>query len=546
MTSTSAIQKRMGRHLAILPLCAALLAGCQHMPVDMPSLPFVQNPAADAATLVADLPAPSDRAWPDARLDVLNQRARGYGLVRLPEMQAYLDGILARIKQQAGVPGWPGAVHILASPSLDAFATAAGNIYISQSWLASAASEDEIAALLSHEFAHVYLHYHQLETAVQTSDTVLNVANIGVALATKAANAHGWTDVDSLTMGYVLGRELVASAWGRSQESAADMLGLNLSLKLGYSFEAGFQTFLERMATWEEESADRQKAMEEEMLRKTRQSTADAVKAQNQHQDLEIANAVFQPLAEVSAAVTGGLQLGISGVGKLWAKSTSRHPDTIARLDRLAMALGEMPSEAVATDAVTAPWLKAQRQRRTAETLKNYQFAIQALQNLEAPDALSLARKGASGATRSHALPVNALYKAQLARSAAGSGRGKPGDVARVFDANMAQEPDRAWVSYIERSAQLLASGKTTAARNVLDEGFRYFRNAPHVWPEAIALIGSTHDWTQAKRLAEECKSRFPGMAEPCKTAAATPAEVAEERRKSEKKAKDVMDRLFK
>src|SRR5690606_25128160 len=113
---------------------------------------------------------------------------------------------------------------------------------------------------------------------------------------------------------------------------------------------------------------------------------------------------------------------------------------------------------------------KAQRQRRTAETLRNYQLAIEALQNLESPNALALARKSASGITRTHALPLNALYKAQLARASASPKRARSSDAGKVFSLNMTQEADRAWISYVERGAQLLAAGQPAEARRVAEE----------------------------------------------------------------------------
>ncbi|MFW8188810.1 M48 family metalloprotease, partial [Klebsiella pneumoniae] len=76
--------------------------------------------------------------------------------------------------------------------------TGAGNIYLSIGWLSSAESEDEIVAILSHEFGHIYLDYHQLEAANTTSDQVATLAALGVALAQKAGSATGWSPVDSV------------------------------------------------------------------------------------------------------------------------------------------------------------------------------------------------------------------------------------------------------------------------------------------------------------------------------------------------------------
>ena len=58
-----------------------LLAGCETMPKGMPSLPTLSRSTTVSPS--AELPPPVVRAWPDAAQDVLNQRARGFGLVKM-------------------------------------------------------------------------------------------------------------------------------------------------------------------------------------------------------------------------------------------------------------------------------------------------------------------------------------------------------------------------------------------------------------------------------------------------------------------------------
>ncbi|MGQ3004441.1 MAG: M48 family metalloprotease, partial [Hydrogenophaga sp.] len=123
-------------------------------------------------------------------------------------------------------------MNVLASHALDAYATGAGNIYVSLSWLTDMESEDELVALLSHEFAHIYLHYHQLESAVADADTVTSVLGLGVALTLKTGEAARWNKVDTLLTTYTLGRGLVTTIYSQSEESAADRFSLSLTHKL--------------------------------------------------------------------------------------------------------------------------------------------------------------------------------------------------------------------------------------------------------------------------------------------------------------------------
>jgi len=243
-----------------------LLGACASPPGGAPALSFAAAGQAAAPDPLAALAPPAARTWPDQGQDVLNQRARGFGLVNAPELGRYLNALYARIKAQAGVPAWPGAVHVLASEKLEAYATAAGNIYVSLPWLTSAESEDELAALLSHEFGHIYLHYHQLEGAIADADMAAGTVGVGVAIVNKTAQATGWTQLDSLVAAYALGKGLATTMYGRSQESAADGFGLNLTLKMGYTYDHGMKAFLERVASWEDSNQAREQRRQDKLL----------------------------------------------------------------------------------------------------------------------------------------------------------------------------------------------------------------------------------------------------------------------------------------
>src|SRR5690554_2684558 len=99
---------RMARCASLAVWAGLMLAGCQHLPDSLSSVPLLQSSAADARALAAELPPAPERDWPVVDHDVINIGAQGHGLVHMPAMQSYLNGLLARIKQEAGVPGWPG------------------------------------------------------------------------------------------------------------------------------------------------------------------------------------------------------------------------------------------------------------------------------------------------------------------------------------------------------------------------------------------------------------------------------------------------------
>jgi Zn-dependent protease with chaperone function len=526
-------------------LALTLLAGCETMPKGMPSLPTLSRSTTVSPS--AELPPPVVRAWPDAAQDVLNQRARGFGLVNAPELQAYLNSLYVRIKNQAGVADWPGSVHILASDALQAYATGAGNIYIAMPWLTSVQSEDELVALLSHEFGHIYLHYHELEGAVQTADTATGVLALGVAVTRKTAQATGWNEVDSLVTAYTLGRGLVTTVYGRSQESAADNFGLNVSLKLGYSYEHGMKAFLERLASWEDDNEQREKGRQEEMLQTIRQQAQDYAQ-QQKNLPTDNNRLASQWLARSMGDLSGNLEAAwqkmVFDINKVSEKFGSNHPQISERIDALSLAVTPFPDLLVNQEPATKPLQKVLQDRRTAAILNNYAIAFKVINAPKEPKSLDLARKAATGPTASHAVPLFALYTV-LNEQRASAGRQKS-DPGQVLEGNFLSEPDRAWITYQERSKRLQDGRQIAAARKVMDQGLGYFQNAEEAWPDAIRFYGEVQGWEEAKRMATSCGKNFRRMSARCTQAAASPAEQKEAERKNKEKADQLAKKLFK
>lgn len=526
-----------------LVLAAGLLAlsGCETMPTRATGASPADATAALPTGPTGALPPPSTRSWPGEEQDVLNERAKGFGLVNAPEARVYLNKLYARIKDKAGVPGWPGAVYLLADQSLNAYATGSGNIYLSLPWLTSVESEDELVALLSHEFAHIYLHYHLLDTAIQDADSIMGLSGAAYALVKKTADMKGWNKLDSLMAVYVLGRGAAATQYGRSQESAADMFGLNLSLKLGYSYEHGMKAFLERLASWEESNAALEKQRQEALVEEVRKQARDETMRDSAKRG---GNALIAKGAgELNAGIHGFFkQVGI-GVENFSARLASRHPDTTQRISALAQAVAPVPALLAPVEPTTAPLDKARREKGTAELLANYELAFQAIAAPAEPASLALAQKAATGRTSTHAVPLFALYSVFEAQPAA-MGK-KRFDPALLLDRNLESAPDRAWRVYMVRSGGL-KGGRRADARKILEVGLQHFQNAEEAWPDAVRFYGETQGWDEAKKMASNCGQRFRRVSQRCTSAAASPAERAAQEKQSEQKANSMVEKLFK
>lgn len=523
-----------------------LLGGCAAVPGSMSALPFAGSAVGLIPNPLGPLAPPQPRVWPDTAQDVLNQRARGFGLVHAPALQRYLNGLYARIKAQAGVPAWPGGVQIVANESLEAYATGAGNIYVSLPWLTSVESEDELVALLSHEFGHVYLHYHELEGAIQDADMAAGTVGVGVMLVKKTGQIAGWNQLDSLVAAYALGKGLATTVYSRTQESAADSFGLNISLKLGYSYEHGVKAFLERIASWEDNNREREARRQEKLMAAIR---ADAViKAQKAAGGGKAPDALQLRMAQTTGEVQGALDSTMQGwrmkFEQTMGKLRSDHPDITDRSDALAHAIEATPAIQSDADPVVAPLLAARKASPTAAILAHYELAFQALGAPGDPASLAAARRAATAPTATHAVPLFALYTV-LGQQPGASNR-HAADPGQILEENFRSEPDRAWKLYTVRGMELKTAGSAPAAKKVIESGLAYFGKAEDAWPDAIRFYGETQGWDDAKRRAADCGKQFPRASARCHAAAASPAEQAEADRKTQAKAENLMQKVFK
>lgn len=192
--------------------------------------------------------------------------ARQQNLVDIPMLQVYLQGIVTRLSK-----GWPGQLPLLQVKITDSYtfgpsADPYGNIFVPLGMLENVGSEDEIAAMLGHEMSHVLLHHHDRAAAFQQQKDMFTTVASTVALATVAANTG--VDRSSGTMKlfskdpagtqnhrqycavYLAGQQFSdnvwSTAWGRSQEDQADLLGTDLMIRAGYAPRAATHS-LERL-----------------------------------------------------------------------------------------------------------------------------------------------------------------------------------------------------------------------------------------------------------------------------------------------------------
>lgn len=127
---------------------------------------------------------------------------------------------------------------ILATDEVNAFACPGGLILVSKGLLANSRSEEELAAVLAHEIAHVTLRHGV--AAIKQSNMASAFQYLGAGAAQAALSDQdlaALTDVFGDSIGDVVGT-LVTSGYSRDAELAADELGRKFLIGAGYDPQA--------------------------------------------------------------------------------------------------------------------------------------------------------------------------------------------------------------------------------------------------------------------------------------------------------------------
>ncbi len=524
-------------------LCLCTMAGCVTVPERPAFLGGASKPvSAEAAGEIA--PA-APRQWADSAQDVSAHRADGWGLVSMPRMESYLRALHQKLKTMSGQPNWPGSVYVLADPSFKASSSAAGNIYISIGWLRSIASEDELFALLSHEFGHVYLNHHVVYEVKDVGDTASRLAAVGWMVANRNAQATSGTNGVYVINGLrELANGTLITAWQRSIEEEADRFGAVMSLRAGYSYSQGFKTFLERIETFESGERDRAEAQRKALVEQQRtalinETTKRVTKEQG---------GVVSPLGEgvldlqvnMSTAVLDFRNELSTTISAAVARAKETHDAAAEREEVLSKAVEPLLEGRARSPAKVKPWTDAVRDPPTAEKLEHYALLSSvstALGEARVKDAQKLAQDAASGASALDAMP---LYYLSLANDLA---KMRP-DGLEVLRRHL-KAPERSWKLSL-LLARRMATSNRTAATGMLEEQFAYLGKVPAIWPDLIAFYRDFGQVEKAKNLSGTCVLQFAAYRDACIANATTERERKVQEAASERKTKELVDKSFK
>lgn len=142
---------------------------------------------------------------------------------------------------------------VFAPQEVNAFAMPGGKVGVFEGIFQICRTEDELAAVIAHEIAHVTArHTHERLSQMgllQMGGTVLQVASVLAGPTIVGGNAI--VDTSGMIMGiYGMGASGAANSWDRGKESEADHIGLFYMARAGYDPQAAI-TVMERMVELE-------------------------------------------------------------------------------------------------------------------------------------------------------------------------------------------------------------------------------------------------------------------------------------------------------
>jgi predicted Zn-dependent protease len=454
----------------------------------LPKFPVFSG-SADSKPIIAGLKSgryePSSLAVGEQK-DLARQRGEQFGFVSSSALEVYLGQIRAKLLGVSGVTDVPGKVVIVASSAFAAFATPDGNAYVAMAWLNDLESEDEMAAIIAHELSHVLLKHHSSDivTGIQKRARAMYELGVGAKMQLEKTAVVAKNDQRALTNAQNIIEvfdKLVMPAWNRTQEREADLLGIDLLVRAGYS-PIGMTTMLERYQAWE---------------------------IKNKEQD----DAFWQRVNETAkqnASKAAGMALG-----RLMEGLSTSHPETSKRLEDIATYIDKHYGNVKIPDPKTRPWEEVKSRSDVVELVRNYKSAFTARDLLfnqrKASDAYSKAKDSATGPTATHAYP-NWIF----AKSAMATGRGDEA-LAALDGAIKSNEPVRQ--VYDEMISVNEQRGAFEAALGWTDKASATFGEADSWVPTKIRLLRRAGRTEEASALTLKCTVETPEWRQSCQQA---------------------------
>ena len=178
--------------------------------------------AASAAEATRDIPEPEEI-----------QMGRGVAagllgaapLAQNAQQQKYVNNVGRWLAANSGRPDLPWRFGIIDAPTVNAFATPGGHVFVTRGLVERMRSEAELAGVLAHEIAHVVQRHHLNDIRKQAGKNfALELASLkSGGLAGEAGRALARVGLEGLVRGL-----------SRDEEIEADRIGIVIAARAGY------------------------------------------------------------------------------------------------------------------------------------------------------------------------------------------------------------------------------------------------------------------------------------------------------------------------
>jgi len=172
-----------------------------------------------------------------------------YSLLENKKLTAYVNSVGKTVALNSDKPVTYGGYHfaVLNSKEINAFACPGGTIFVTKGMINAVESEDELAAVLAHEVAHV--NNRDGVSAIQKA----RLTEVATLIGTEAAQRYTPAQLSQLVTVFEgsiddVFKTLVVNGYGKSQEYNADEDAISYLTRAGYDPHA-LKDFLERLSS---------------------------------------------------------------------------------------------------------------------------------------------------------------------------------------------------------------------------------------------------------------------------------------------------------
>ncbi|GGW87398.1 M48 family metalloprotease [Alteromonas halophila] len=354
--------------------------------------------------------------------DIPAEQVRQSHVVHAPALQQYLDGILDKLVAQ-----WDGSpvnvqIQVVHSQSFAPYADSLGMISMPVGTLNNVESEDELALLIAHEASHILMRHHERDQVVQENKDNVNMLASAVVLANVAKDTDLVKQGDTRTLKYnpseqgsdniskamiyntviqTVSDSVWNTAWKRTQEDEADLLGFDLAIAAGYSPRAHSHV-LERLENFQ----GKQEGMLSAFWEKKQAALSGALEAGD-----------FNALGkEVDSFLAEGLTTSLGAVTDYFQK---RHMAPDVRDENMKGYAMRVYRPEIRRRVDEQAWQNTKASPEVKAVLDSYRLAFEASNALSAGDtatAMRLARQSQTAQTKNHPYMRELMYNIRLAQ----------------------------------------------------------------------------------------------------------------------------------